>query len=193
MKDSEAWTTLVSLLANCRNDPHRFNELFLGRSSYWSAQKEICESIVKYRSTVVYSGNMIGKDYVIGGIVPWWLATRPESLIIVTGPSQTILGSVTWKEIRRALENARVPFGGRLSNGIKASPQVVEIAPAGKLWGFPLPASSVPLDNTRLNSWSLLRKPLVSRSTSGRRLTHLDMSGWLRLETRSGRQASSST
>jgi phage terminase large subunit len=79
---------------------------------------------------------MIGKDYAVGGIVPWWLLTRPDSLVVVTGPSQTILGSVTWKEIKRALDEALIPFGGKLSNGIKASPQLVEIAPGWQALGF---------------------------------------------------------
>ena len=30
---------------------------------YWSRQKELCRSVVQYRTTVAYSGNMVGKDY----------------------------------------------------------------------------------------------------------------------------------
>ena len=45
---------------------------------------------------------MIGKDYWIGRLVWWWLLTRPGSLVMVTGPSQTSLGSITWKEVRQA-------------------------------------------------------------------------------------------
>jgi hypothetical protein len=56
--------------------------------------------------------------------------------VIVTGPSQTVLGSVTWKEIRRAVENGVIPFGGRLSNGVKASPQMLELAPGWHALGF---------------------------------------------------------
>jgi len=91
---------------------------------------------VKFRCTVVFTGNMVGKDFCVGGLVPWWLLTRPDSLAIVTGPSQTVLGSITWKEIRRALDSALIPFGGRLSNGIKASPQMVEVAPGWQALGF---------------------------------------------------------
>ncbi len=35
---------------------------------------------MEYRSTVVYSGNMIGKDYWTAGIILWWLLTRPHAL-----------------------------------------------------------------------------------------------------------------
>lgn len=75
-----------------------------------------------YRITVAYTGNAIGKDYVVGGIVPWWLFTRKFSQVIVTGPSQTVLGSVTWKEIRRACQNSKFPLGMKVSQGVHGSP-----------------------------------------------------------------------
>jgi hypothetical protein len=136
MNESEAWTTLTDLLDQTRNSPHLFNELFLDRSSYWKGQQWLCDSVVKYRCTVAYTGNMTGKDYWVGGLIPWWLLTRPDGLVVVTGPTQTILGSITWKEIRRALDSALIPFGVRLSNGIKASPQLVEVAPGWQALGF---------------------------------------------------------
>ena len=129
----------------CKNSPiawnsasmiRLFNALFLSRPAYWSRQREICESVVKYRVTCAYTGNMVGKSYLAAGLIIWWLMTRPDSLVFVSGPSQTNLGAVLFREIKRALEGAAVPFGGRLSGGIKASPQVVEIAPGWQCLGF---------------------------------------------------------
>jgi phage terminase large subunit len=134
--EAEAWETLTDLLAETYWDPVLFNDLFLDRDPYWERQAEICRSLVHYKTTVAYTGNMVGKDYAVGGVVPWWLMTRPDSLVIVTGPGQTSIGSVTWKEIRRALDGAIMPFGGRLSAGIKTSPHIVEIAPGWQALGF---------------------------------------------------------
>ncbi len=53
-----------------------------------------------------------------------------------SGPSQMVVGSVTFKEIRRCLEGALIPFGGKLSSGLRASPAVVEIAPGWQALGF---------------------------------------------------------
>jgi len=108
----------------------------LKRAPYWSRQMDLCRSVVEYRTTVAYSGNMVGKDYWIAGIVLWWLLTKPKSLCIITGPSQMVLGSVTFKEIRRCLDGAILPFGGKLSSGLTASPAVVEIAPGWQALGF---------------------------------------------------------
>jgi hypothetical protein len=127
---------LTRLLAECRDDPAKFNHVFLKRAPYWWRQVEICRSLVRYKTTVVVSGNATGKDYIVGGIVPWWLWTRHESLIFATGPSQTVLGTVTWKEIRKAIDKARFPMGGRVSQGAKASPLVVDLGCGWQALGY---------------------------------------------------------
>lgn len=126
----------VRLLVELHDDPDGFNTYWLGRSPYWWRQAEICKSIVNYRQTLVYSGNAIGKDYLVGGIVPWWLKTRPDALAIVTGPSQTTLGSITWKEIRRAIEKSRIPIHCRISSGVKTSPQTVVLDGGWQALGY---------------------------------------------------------
>jgi hypothetical protein len=132
----DAWDEMVALLRKCKGDPVRFHRVFLDRPPLWSRQQEICRSLVEYRTTVCYSGNGVGKDFVVGTVIPWWLTTRPDSLLICTGPSQTVLGSITFREVRKALDHAVLPSGMRLSQGIKASPQVVEVAAGWHALGF---------------------------------------------------------
>jgi hypothetical protein len=128
--------TLVDCLVATRDDPVLFNDVWLDRPPYWHRQREIAASVVKYGTTVCYTGNSVGKGYVVGGIIPWWLCTRPDSLVICTGPSQTVLGSVTWRELRRAVDGAIVPWGGRVSRTIKASPALLEVLPGWHALGF---------------------------------------------------------
>ena len=47
-----------------------------------------------------------------------------------------MLGSVTFKEIRRCLEGAVLPFGGKVSSGIKAVAGKVEVMPGWHCLGF---------------------------------------------------------
>jgi phage terminase large subunit len=136
MRNCEELENVANLLKLCQDKPSLFNKLFLNRPPYWSRQMDLCRSVVEYRTTVAYSGNMVGKDYWVAGIVLWWLLTKPDSLCIITGPSQMVLGSVTFKEIRRCLDGALLPFGGKLSSGLKASPAVIEIAPGWQALGF---------------------------------------------------------
>ena len=118
---------LTELLAQCHDDPDLFNSSFLGRSAWWSGQRRIAQSVNDFRITCAYTGNSVGKDHMLGGVVPWWLLTRTNSLVVVTGPSQTVLGSVTWKEIRRATEDSKFPLGLTVSLGIRASPLRVTV------------------------------------------------------------------
>src|SRR5271166_628130 len=133
---------LEGLLLQTRNDPDAFNDVFIADGKFfWKRQREMCDSVVKYRRTIVYSGNMIGKDFWVGRIVWWWLLTRPGSLVMITGPSQTSLGSITWKEVRAAtprVEGANVSsvIRSKLSQGVKTSPQLVELKPGWQAMGI---------------------------------------------------------
>ena len=127
---------LTQLLTDCHDDPDLFNSAILNRSPYWSGQRRIADSVVRYVDTVAYTGNALGKDYLVGGLVPWWLFTRHDSLVIVTGPSQTLLGTVTWKEIRRAIEQCKLPLKAKFSQGAKASPQTVTLGSGWQALGY---------------------------------------------------------
>jgi hypothetical protein len=96
----------------------------------------VAESVVDYRDTVVYSGNAVGKDYLVAGLIPWWLWTRENSLVIVTAPSQALLGSVTWKELRKAIKSAKIPMEARISPGLKTSPLVVDLGNGWSALGY---------------------------------------------------------
>lgn len=118
---------LIELLADCYDDPDLFNTAILGRAPFWEAQRRIAQSVIDYRTTVVYTGNMIGKDFCVASLIPWWLCTRSRSLIITTGPSQTSLGTITWKELRNACDNSKVPLGMFISSGAKTSPLICAV------------------------------------------------------------------
>lgn len=129
----DAEEAFIELINACVDDPSLFNTAILNRPPFWWAQEQIARSVVEYRDTVAYSGNAIGKGFLVGTLVPWWNTTRADSLVIVMGPSQTLLGSVTWKEIRKAMESCPFKHGYEITLGAKASPQQVKIGPSG--WG----------------------------------------------------------
>ena len=123
---------LARAIAVFRNDPVGFNEKILGRGPYWSRQVEICESVRDNHATIVATGNSVGKSYLAAGSILWWLFTRPNSLVVMTAPSQTLLGTVLCKEIRAAVHSSRtkgIPLPCFVTDSPKASPQVVEISP----------------------------------------------------------------
>ena len=135
--DNREW--LKNRLRATHNDPDLFNGTILGRSPYCDYQRQWCSDLVAYRCVGIETGNQTGKDYWIGGIVPWWLYTRKDSLVIVTGPGQSLLGSVTWKEIRRAITNApllQLIRPSTVSTGVKTSPHTVTLGPGWQALGY---------------------------------------------------------
>jgi hypothetical protein len=135
---------LRALLEACRDDPARFQEVVLGRR-LWTKQTEVCKAIAQSPVTVVPAGRAVGKSFLLAGTVLWWLYTRPNSLVITTGPDHRQVVLVLWKEIRRALRAVPAPAhsasdGPRLKLGIDhltrgySSPQRLTVR-QGTDWG----------------------------------------------------------
>lgn len=141
---SRADLEILDELEACEWDAARFNESFLNgdvldpNPDARQYQHEICDSVARYGTTVVYSGNMLGKDFTFARLKLWWLATRPGSLVIVTGPTQNQIGTILWKETRRALRGANLPscLTPRITDAAKASPQVVDFGGGWQALGY---------------------------------------------------------
>jgi hypothetical protein len=140
---------LAQHLARSKHDPHYFNDVVLQRPAYWGSadsplpeypgQVEWCTALVRHHTLAIETGNMLGKDYWIAGIILWWLWTRRDALVIVTGPGQTTIGTVTWKELRAAVRAC--PFANRglpltVSDGAKTSPAVAQVRPGWTALGY---------------------------------------------------------
>jgi hypothetical protein len=113
-----------NLIRECWDDPGGFNHAVLGRKNYWAGQIEIAESVLAHRTTLVQAGNLVGKTYVLAGILLWYLYTRDDAIVISTAPTQTQLEEVLWKEVRSAWRNSKVPLDGRLL----ADPQKIALS-----------------------------------------------------------------
>lgn len=114
-------------------DPVGFNDNVLRRPPLTPDQARIVEAVVDHKIVVVPTGNSVGKTYALAGLILWWLYTRPGSLVVATAPSQTLLGSVLFKEIRRAKMNPAVPLPGTLTESPRAAPQMLQVDAFG--WG----------------------------------------------------------
>jgi hypothetical protein len=124
---------LRSLLDACLDDPARFQREVLGRSP-WSKQVEVCDAVAKTHTTVVPAGRAVGKSFLLAGLVLWWLYTRPQSLVITTGPDHRQVVSVLWKELRRCLMRPRMRLGYAHRSKGYSSPQRLTLL-EGSDWG----------------------------------------------------------
>lgn len=85
-------------------------------------QAEIAMSIVENQQTYVVTGNGVGKDFILGRMVPWWVSTR-QGIAITTAPKDEQVRKILWGEIRSAVARSTVPFGG-------------DLKPAAPYWTF---------------------------------------------------------
>lgn len=82
---------------------------------------------------IVPTGNSVGKSYCAAGLILWWVYTRPGSLVVTTALSQTLLGTVLFKEIRRAKASSKTALPGRITDSPNVSPQTLLVDGTG--WG----------------------------------------------------------
>jgi hypothetical protein len=91
-------------------------------------QAELMRCIARYRVIVVPAANSVGKSRCAALAIVWFLTTRANSLVIVTAPSQHILGSIIWRELKTIIKTSRIPIGGSITKSVRASPQIFEIS-----------------------------------------------------------------
>jgi len=95
-------------LKQLQTDPLAFNRMFFPRSQPYDKQREIWQSVINYKRTVVRASFGVGKSWVAARIVLWFFYTFPRSLVIFTAPTFTLLSSILWKEMKT--QNMLIPF-----------------------------------------------------------------------------------
>lgn len=105
----------VEAMAWWATHPIEWIETFIGDGELWGGQREIAEALVWNREVNAVTGHSVGKDWLAGRLVIWWLMTRPDSIVLTTAAKEQQVVSVLWGEVRQAAKRARVPLGGRLA------------------------------------------------------------------------------
>ncbi len=77
----------------------------------WSKQREILQSVVFNRRTLVQSSHGIGKSFVAGLLAAWWIDTHPhgEALVVTTAPTYPQVHAILWEEIRKQHKRGDLP------------------------------------------------------------------------------------
>lgn len=105
----------ATAVAAWRADPVRFAREVLGVKTLWAKQIAFLESVRDNRETNVLSGHGVGKDHGCSCLVPWWLLTQPDSLVVTTATTARQVEAILWGEIRARVHGALMPLGGDLA------------------------------------------------------------------------------
>jgi phage terminase large subunit len=106
---------MVKMRAYFRYHPEWFFKHWLGMELY-DKQVEICNSVVHNRTTSVASCNSAGKTGTSGGIVPWFLLSWDESIVVSTAPTYRQVKDLLWSEINTRWEKAKYPLSADKPN-----------------------------------------------------------------------------
>lgn len=85
----------------------------------YDKQVEITRSVVKNRVTSVASCNSAGKTGTAGGLVPWYLLSYDESIVVTTAPTWRQVKDLLWREINTQYAKAAargIEFGPEKPN-----------------------------------------------------------------------------
>jgi hypothetical protein len=91
----------VDVVVRWLHNPVAFAEEALG-AHLWSKQREVLMAVATHKRVVVPSAHAMGKTFIGGVLVPWWLLTRYPSCVVTTAPTHHQVVDLLWKEIRAA-------------------------------------------------------------------------------------------
>jgi hypothetical protein len=98
------------------NDPELWAFDYLGLRM-WEAQGDVAHSVADNRNTSVKAGHEVGKSWLAGVLICWWISTRAHlpggAFVVSTAPSTSQINAIVWKEVRRvkALADERYAEG----------------------------------------------------------------------------------
>ena len=105
------------LAADLPHHPEIFLDSILG-ANLWCRQREIAESVWKYKQTFAQTGNSVGKTWLAGRLALTffycWATTGERTRVIIVGAKFDQLRMQTWAEVRSAYTGSKFPLGGDL-------------------------------------------------------------------------------
>ena len=85
--------------ASYREDPVLWASEIAG-VHLWSAQAEVARSVARGGSIAVKAGHGVGKSFLSGLLICWWIDTRyPDCFVASTAPSTSQIKAIVWREI----------------------------------------------------------------------------------------------
>lgn len=86
------------------DDPELWARDHLG-VTLWEAQAEVARSIVVNNNVAVKAGHEVGKSYLAGVLISWWVDTRWDKpggcFVVSTAPSFKQINAIVWREVRK--------------------------------------------------------------------------------------------
>lgn len=90
----------------------------------WEKQKEIIQALTTHKRVAVPAAFGVGKTWLAGHGVAWFINVFPKSLVVTTAPTARQVKDLLWTEIREAYTSSKMRLGGEvLTTEIKMNPK----------------------------------------------------------------------
>ncbi len=100
-----------------KKDPVGFVKDILGAAGRpYDKQEEILKALAKQPRVSVAACNSSGKDWAAARAIVWWLHTRTNAKVVVTGPTRRQIRDILWHELRIAVAAAGDALPGKITN-----------------------------------------------------------------------------
>lgn len=86
----------------------------LGETTLEDYHIRICNAVVEYDRIAIKACHAVGKTYICGRLVPWFITTHKSSIVITTAPTNRQVETLLWGEIRKAVKRSKTKLGGSL-------------------------------------------------------------------------------
>ena len=108
------------ILNKAQSDPVWFVKEVLNTIP-WEKQIQIIESVRDHPRTAVRSCHGIGKSWIAGQVILWFLYSFAPSIVLSTAPTWRQVEKLIWKEVRASYRRASIPLGGSI---LPKSPEI---------------------------------------------------------------------
>lgn len=92
------------------NNPVKWAEEYLG-VQMWTKQAEVAMALVDNKNVAVKAGHEVGKSWLAGLLICWWVDTRWDKpggcFVVSTAPSTKQINAIVWREVRRFFNLAK--------------------------------------------------------------------------------------
>lgn len=95
-------------------NPDVFITKILGEETLEEYHVRLCKAVVEHDRIAVPACHAVGKTWICGRLVPWFISTHSHSIVITTAPTNRQVETLLWGEIRKAVKKSKTKLGGSL-------------------------------------------------------------------------------
>jgi hypothetical protein len=86
----------------------------IGEETLEDYHYRICNAVVEYDRIAVKACHAVGKTWICGRLVTWFIGTFKNSIVITTAPTNRQVETLLWGEIRKTVKRSKTKLGGSL-------------------------------------------------------------------------------